>query len=77
MVNWGLCPQAPGIYRILTNPDEGTAKGKAAQKKDGHPSWSPPRRSGRVPALPCPPGGSSEYALNGADGQELELTKAG
>ena len=54
----------PGIYRFQANPDENLThvKRKAALVKNGPSVLAPPRRSGRVPALPYPPGGVYEYS---------------
>ena len=60
----GALPPNPRDLAHLDQSGCWKGKGKAAPK-DGHPSWSPPRRSGRVPALPYPPGGYEDTAMVG------------
>lgn len=58
---WGLCPQTPRIYRL--RPIRRSKQGKKTRPNAASrllaPCSAPPRRSGRFPASPCPPGGST------------------
>ena len=53
---WGLCPQTPGIYRFRAEIFCSILTGRLAPPR---PSQPPSRRSGRIPALPYPPLGST------------------
>lgn len=58
---WGLCPQTPRICRLrpIRRCKQGKKTRPYAASRLLPPCSAPPRRSGRFPASPYPPGGST------------------
>jgi hypothetical protein len=55
----GLCPQTPRIYRMRPIQRGAKRTRRNATPRLILPYSAPPRRSGRFPALPYPPGGQT------------------